>query len=451
MNTRVNLLSGNILSSLTRLALPIMTASLIQMAYNLTDMIWIGRVGSGAVAAVGAAGMYMWLSNGISTLPRMGGQVMVAQSLGTDSRESASAYAKNALQLGVMMAAVYGLILLVFNRPLIGLFQLHGQPVIADACVYLKIVGGGVVFSIPNQILTGLITATGNSRTPLAATTAGLVLNILLDPLLIFGFGPIPPMGVGGAAAATVLAQALVTGMFCLHIRRDDYLFAGIHFFSKPQGPYLKTIVRIGYPAAAQGMMFTAISMVIARLIAGFGDGAVAVQKVGSQIESIAWMSADGFSAALNSFVAQNFGAGNAQRARKGYLTALRTAVVWGIFCTLLLVFLPRPIFRIFIQEDKVLPLGVSYLIILGYSQILSCVEIITGGAFSGFSKTVPPAVVGILFTAARIPMARILSGTALGLDGVWWAITISSNLKGSILLIWMMLFLRRQRKGEGL
>lgn len=122
-------------------------------------------------------------------------------------------------------------------------------------------------------------------------------------------------------------------------------------------------------------MLFTGISMIIARLVAN-GDAAVAVQKVGSQIESISWMTTDGFAAAVNSFIAQNHGAGNRDRIRKGYSHAMGIVLVWGIFCTLLLILCPEPIFRIFITEPDVIPMGVDYLMILGVSQLFMSVEI---------------------------------------------------------------------------
>ena len=97
------------------------------------------------------------------------------------------------------------------------------------------------------------------------------------------------------------------------------------------------------------------------------------MQKVGSQIESISWMTADGFAAAVNSFIAQNCGAGNLRRARKGFGAAFLLMTIWGIFCTALLVFCAAPIFRFFIPEADVLPMGVDYLVILGYSELFMC------------------------------------------------------------------------------
>mgnify|MGYP000110924207 FL=1 len=159
MQKHIDLLHGPVLSSLTRLAIPIMATSLIQMAYNLTDMIWIGRLGSNAVAAVGAAGMYMWLSNGLAVLSKMGGQVTTGHSLGAGDAGEAAGYASGALQLAAFTGLLFGLICAIFSVPLIGFFKLNSPQVIADAQIYLKITCGLVLFSFLNQTFTGLFTA----------------------------------------------------------------------------------------------------------------------------------------------------------------------------------------------------------------------------------------------------------------------------------------------------
>ena len=450
MKKHIDLLHGPVLSSLTRLAIPIMATSLIQMAYNLTDMIWIGRLGSNAVAAVGAAGMYMWLSNGLAVLSKMGGQVNTGHSLGAGDSKEAAGYAAGALQLAAFTGLLFGLLCILFSVPLIDFFKLNSPQVIADARIYLKITCGLVFFSFLNQTFTGLFTAIGNSRAAFFATTSGLVINFFMDPVLIFGIGPFPELRVMGAAIATVFAQMIVTCMFLLFALRDDLLFCHVRFFSRPKLAAIKSIVQVGVPSCLQNMLFTGISMIIARMVAGYGDAAVAVQKVGSQIESISWMTADGFAAAVNSFIAQNHGAGNPGRIRRGYRSAMVIVLIWGLFCTFLLMVCPAPIFRIFITEPDVLPMGVDYLVILGVSQLFMSVEITTAGAFAGFGKTVPPSVVSILFTAMRIPLAFMLVDTILGLNGIWWSITISSILKGIVLLCWFLWFLKKELPAAG-
>lgn len=434
MKKQVQLLEGAILPALSALALPIMATSLIQMAYNLTDMIWIGQIGSGAVASVGAAGMFMWLSNGLATLAKMGGQIKVAHALGAGKKQDAAAYAASSFHMAIIFAIGFGLLSIIFVKPMISFFNLNSEQVIQDAQNYLMITCGLVIFSFINQIFTGILTAMGNSRTSFVATTTGLVMNIILDPVLIFGFGFIAPMGVKGAAIATVLAQAVVCIMFLYSIRKDEVLFVQRAMFRQLHLSHGKEIFRIGLPSAIQSMLFSSISMVIARMIAGWGDAAVAVQKVGSQIESISWMTSEGYAAALNSFVAQNFGANNTHRIKQGYRISMMAMMAWGVFCSVVLIFFPEVIFRIFIQEGDVLPLGIDYLRILGVSQLFMCIEITTAGAFNGLGRTMPPSIVSITLTALRIPLAALL-GSWLGLNGIWWAITISSILKGFGLL----------------
>lgn len=442
MKKQIDLLAGPILPALSALALPIMATSLIQMAYNLTDMIWIGQIGSGAVASVGAAGMFMWLSNGLATLAKMGGQIKVGHALGGQKQEEAAAFATSSFQMGIVFALCFGILSIVFVKPMIGFFNLNSVQVVRDAELYLAITCGLVIFSFMNQIFTGILTAMGNSRTSFAATTIGLIINIILDPLLIFGFAGIPAMGVMGAAIATVVAQAVVCMLFLLAIRQETVVFTRIKL--RTLHPWaMKEIFRIGLPSALQSMIFSSISMVIARLIAGWGDAAVAVQKVGSQIESISWMTSEGFAAALNSFVAQNYGAHNTDRIHQGYRLSMIAMLSWGIFCTAVLMFFPEVIFRVFIQEGDVLPLGVDYLRILGISQLFMCMEITTAGAFSGLGRTTPPSIISVTLTAARIPMAIVL-GNLLGLNGIWWAITISSICKGISLFEWFLADLRK-------
>lgn len=443
----VNLLEGSVLGGLSKLAIPIMATSLVQMAYNMIDMIWLGRLGSGAVAAVGAAGMYMWLSNGVATLPKMGGQIKVGQTLGADNKKDAAEYAAGAIQLAAILGIILSLIILLMAQPFIRLLGLNGTEAIADGTVYLQIVSIGILFTFINQVLTGIYTAMGNSSISFRATAVGLVINVVLDPVLIFGLGPIPAMGVAGAAIATVMAQGVVTIMFIWACKKDQILFHQIKILSRFRTNDMKQITRIGLPISIQSMIFTGISMVLSRVVAVFGDEAIAVQKVGSQIESVSWMTAEGFSAAVNSFVAQNYGAGNLARVKKGYKISMFVVMAWGAFCTILLIFFPEPVFRLFIKEQEILPMGVNYLRILGISQLLMCMEITTQGAFGGMGKTMPPSIVSISCTMARIPMAIGLSITVLGLSGIWWSITITSILKGVILVTWFVLVLRRYNR----
>lgn len=436
MKKQIDLLGGSILGALTSLALPIMATSLVQMAYNLTDMAWVGRLGSQAVAAVGTAGMYTWLSQGVSMLAKMGGQIRVAQSLGEGKREDAAVYAQGAIQLGILFAAVFAAVMVIFSAPLIGFFNLSDPQTVYQSQVYLKITCGAIVFPFLNAILTGIFTAQGDSRTPFQANVIGLAVNMVLDPVLIFGVGPIPSMREAGAAIATVTAQIIVTVCFIAAMKKDEEFFSGVHLLHKTPRAHMETMIRLGLPSSIQNLIYTMISMVLTRFVASWGDLAIAAQRVGSQVESISWMTAEGFGAAMNSFAAQNFGARKYDRVKKGYHTATAVMFVWGLFCMALLIFAAEPIFKLFITEPDVLPYGVDYLVVLGVSQMFMCIELTTVGALSGIGKTLLCSAISISLTSARIPLALLLGGTSLGLSGIWWAFTISSIAKGIVFFL---------------
>ena len=437
----VDLLNEAIAPALTRLALPIMATSLVQMLYNLTDMAWIGRLGAGAVTAVGSAGMYTWFSQGFAILARTGGQVKTAHCLGAGENDSAAQYARGALQLGILFAVLYGLVSLFGASRLIGFFKLNSPEVIAQAEWYVRIACGLVIFSYLNAILTGLLTAAGNSRTPFIVNVAGLVFNVVLDPVLIFGIGPFPELGVSGAAAATVTAQALVSLLFFKAVLREKVLFPHLRLWVLFPVKVWREIVRIGVPSAVQNLIYAGISMILTRLITGWGDLAVAAQRVGSQIESVSGMVGDGFSAAVTAVLGQNYGAKRYDRVRRGYFCAIAMTAAWGLCTTFLLIGMARPLFSIFLQEEEVMALGVNYLRIVGLSQMFMMVEQTSIGAFSGLGRTLYPSIVSVTFTSARIPVAVLLS-SVMGLSGIWWALSISSMVKGCILFVSFVVFL---------
>ena len=308
----------------------------------------------------------------------------------------------------------------------------------------MKITCGLIVFSYMNVTMTGILTAMGDSRTPLKANVIGLVLNMVLDPLLIFGVGPVKGFGVAGAATATVFAQAVVTLVFIIAIRKDKLVFDKVRLIQRVPWDYMSSMIRIGFPASVQNLIYTSISMILTRFVAEFGDTAVAVLRVGGQIESISWMTADGFAAAINSFVGQNYGAKQYGRVKKGYFTAVAVMFLWGLFCTFLLIVFPKQIFGLFIHEADVIPMGVRYLVILGVSQMFMCVELTTVGALSGLGKTLLSSVISIVFTTARIPLAMFLGSTSLGLDGIWWAFSISSIIKGILFFLCFIVVSRK-------
>lgn len=446
MESNKRLTEGSISGALVKLALPIMATSFVEMAYSMTDMAWLGRVGTSAVAASGTAGFFGWIGAALFLVPKIAVQIGVAQSYGKDDIESARNYVFHTIQLDIIVALVYSLILILFRHELIGFFDLGDDEVIQMATEYLVIISIGMIFFFLNPVFSGVFNGSGNSTTPFIINTIGLVINMVLDPMMILGLGPFPKMGIRGAGLATIIAQFIVTMVF-IKVSRDKLeLFYDFNLFKRPDTKYLKRIFKLGFPSCLQEGCFAFIAMIIAKILAKWGPKAIAVQNVGSQIEAISWMTAGGFATALSSFVGQNYGAEKWDRIREGYIKAMGLVSIIGILNTCLLVFGGKSIFKLFIPKDsETLEMGITYLRILGLSQLFMCIEITTAGAFNGLGKTIPPSVVGIVFNILRIPASLILSTkTSLGLNGVWWSISMSSVFKGIVLLVWFIIFIRK-------
>ena len=436
MDKKIDLTEGGIVEKLVKIAIPIMATSFIQIAYNLIDMMWVGKNGSNSVAAVGTAGFYPWLAMAFVMFSKIGGEVKVAQSMGEKNTKEVKSYIKSSIELNVFLSITYTLVLILFNKQLIDIFNLGDLEVITMSRQYLVILAIGMIFYFINPVFTSIFIGLGNSSIPFRINTIGLIANIILDPLLIFGFGPIDALGTNGAGIATITAQIIVTCVFVGYIIKNKIEYFKVKYFRNIELKYFKTLYKLGLPVAIQNALFTLISMAMGVIVASFGPVAVAVQKVGSQIESISWMSADGFASALSTFTGQNYGAYKFDRINKGSKIGLIGALIWGSITTLVLVFLGDIIFRAFINEPDAIIKGVDYLKILGYSQLFMCIEITITGILKGLGRTYIPSVTSIVLNLARIPMAIVLSKPdILGINGIWWSISISSIFKGIILL----------------
>lgn len=434
-----DLLRGHITKGLAALALPIMGTAFLQMANQIVDMIWIGRLGSDAVAAIGTAGFFVWLSMSIISLIQVGTEVKIAQNIGGQRVTSARQVAGAALYMALFFGFAYGLFLLAANQDLIAFFRLGATGVEQDARDYLKIMATGMVFAFLNPVISSMFNGAGKSRLPFKVNALGIATNIVLDPIFIFYLG----LGVRGAAMATVISQILVSAVLLILLKRG-HLFKEFTFRQKLAPGTLPGMLKLGAPVATQRFLFTMFSILIARVIASFGPDAIAAQKVGVQIESVTYLTAQGFAAALSAFVGQNFGAGQFDRVHKGILSAGRIMILYGLCTSALLFLFSEPLIRIFVREAATVAIGVSYLKILAFSQVFMCIELTFSGSFNALNKPLYPAVMGTLFTGLRVPFAYLLSSPDLmGLEGIWWSISGSSILKGLIMLVMVTALLR--------
>ena len=190
-------------------------------------------------------------------------------------------------------------------------------------------------------------------------------------------------------------------------------------------------------------MLFTTIAIIIAIMVASYGDAATTIQRLGSQIEALAWMVASGFQVALASFIGQNYGAGKMDRVKDGYITALKLLVPYGIFINIIMFVFAEQMIGLFIDDPDTLIIGKRYLEVLSISQLFMIIELGTAGAFNGLGKTRIPSTVGFLGNLTRIPLGIMLA-LPLGVYGIWWAVSISSILKGTVLTVWFLMYLRK-------
>ncbi|SPY34733.1 Staphylococcal virulence regulator protein A [Porphyromonas cangingivalis] len=429
------LTEGSIPKHLFKLALPILGTSFVQMLYNFTDMAWLGRLNSEAIAAVGAASVFMWLASSISLINKVGSEVTVAHAIGKRDEGSGLHFANHNLHLSLIIGLLLGGIYLLFGSPLLNFYELEPH-IHKGALNYLRITSLGLPFVFSCGALTGIYNAAGHSKIPFVISTIGLVLNMILDPLFIYVFS----MGLEGAGVATIIAQGVVCLLFIIQIRYKDRLFGGVSFFSKLSWDTCYTIFKIGVPVALFNSLFAFINMYLGRLasLAG-GHIGVLTLTTGGQLEAISWNTAQGFATALSTFISQNYGAKKISRLLDAYKFTLRMTVIFGLASTMLYVFGGEALFSIIVPDPIAFKAGGIYLKISGYSQLFMILEITSQGFFYGIRKTVPPAIISIGGNLLRIPACLIALEYYPSVETIWWVISLSTILKGTIAMIWYL------------
>ena len=435
-----NLTSGPIHRQLFNLAVPIMGTSFVQMAYSLTDMAWVGRLGSESVAAIGSVGILTWMTNSISLLNKVGSEVSVGQSIGAQNAPDARSYASHNLTLSLIISICWGLILFVFAEPIMQIYKLE-PAITAKAVNYLRIVATAFPFIFLSASFTGIYNASGQSKIPFMISGIGLLLNMILDPLFIFGFG----WNTEGAAIATWVSQATVLGLFIYRLKKRKEVLGGFAFFTKLESRFVKRIFKLGLPVAILNTLFSIINLFMARTASLYG-GHIGLMTLtaGGQLEAIAWDTSQGFSTALSAFVAQNYAAGKNDRVLGAYATTLKMTAVFGTLCTLLFVFWGSELFSLIVPDPQAYKAGGVFLRIDGYSMLFMMLEITTQGLFYGTGRTIPPAVISIGFNTLRIPLAMLLASIGMDITGVWWAISLTSIAKGITSAAWFAVLKRR-------
>ncbi|WP_214700292.1 MULTISPECIES: MATE family efflux transporter [unclassified Exiguobacterium] len=427
----VDLTTGNVQRVILTLALPLVGSSLLQFTYSLVDMFWVGALGSDAVASVGAASFYIMLGQAIQSLIVVGAGIKVSQAVGKRDLKFIQRYVRAGKRLNLALGLSYASLLIFFGHSLIGFLNMNAPTVERLAYGYLLVSAPMLIFSFFNLLFARLFSAYGNTTTAMRINATGVILNMVLSPIFIYPL----QLGVLGAALATLVANVVMFGFFW---RRARSLFNWDEVIQPTRTDY-KEIFRLGFPMATQRILFTVISIFLARMIGSYGTEAIAAQRIGLQIESIAYMMIGGLNGAMASYTGQNIGAQKVDRVYEGYRVTTRLGIVYTGLIMLLFIIVPDFLIGLFVDDVRTIDIGASYLRIIGISLVFSSIEMIGNGYFSGLGLPKIPATISIIFTVARIPLALLLE-PYLGIDAIWWSIAISSIIKGLVSALFVRL-----------
>ena len=421
-----------------KLAGPAIGSMIFLMVFGLVDVWWVGKLGADYLAGVSAASFIVWALQSIATLVSTGVNAMVSRFVGAKENQRASLVIGQAIILTTIISLSNSVIGLVSQRFIFTQMGLEGV-VLEAAMEYMHIILYGLASLFLAFALDAAFRGMGDTKTPLKIISVGLTLNMVLDPLLIFGIGPIPHMGAGGAALATIIAHIFIVIWSAALLGKKQ---VRIRFRNDKNRIYdlnlMWRLAKIGAPVAVNGFLFSLSYMVLTRIITDFGSGPLAAIGIGHRIEGLSYNIAVGFSFAAATLMGQNLGANKPERAEKAvWLNILYISIFLTIVCVIFY-FFGDYIFRFFIDDKTVIAEGVKYLKIIALFEIFLGFEIVLDGAFSGAGDTMPPMLISVPLTWARIPIALLLAHKmGLGSEGVWWAISITTGLKGIVLALW--------------
>ncbi len=414
---------------LIKLALPIVGTTMLFLLYQLTDMFWVGELGSNSVAAIGTASFFINLGWSLLAIMTGGANIKISHSVGEKSPENAKKYASTAIYAVIVLAIISSVLTILFMHDLIGFFKVEKE--IHDSSVnYLFINALAYVISFTNMLFFNIFNAHGASKLSFLASMSGILANIILDPIFIFTFD----LGVEGAAYATIISSVITFIVTINILKKHKEINVEVKTFNFNK---LKTMLRLGVPTSIRRISFILIYIMLGRIISNWGGVAIAVQKLGVQIEAISFMFIGGFAQAVGIMTGHKFGAKEYSKLRDVYNQGIKISLAIGIATTIIFLTIPDLLFSVFVSEPETINMGKAYLIIVGLSQVFMSVEMITNGAYGGIGKTQVPAVVSISITVLRLPLAYILGFyTSLGLSGVWLSISITSVIKGILIRI---------------
>ena len=441
------LTEGPITSALVKLTWPMILGMLGMVIFNLTDTYFIGKIGVDELAAIGFTFPVVMLISSISMGMGIGTASLISRMIVSEKKSTVRQYAAHALALSVVVIIIFVTIGQLTINPLFTLLGASPDilPLIKD---YMVIWYWGMIFVVIPMVGNNIIRATGDTFTPGMIMVFSAIVNIIIDPLLIFGIGPFPELGLKGAALATVIARGI--GMiFTLYIliRRKRLLT----FYVSDLVEFLRTWKNILYIAgpATISLLITPLSIgVLTRIIAEFGNEAVAAFGVIARLEMLALLIIRALGSVMMIFAGQNWGLGNKVRLFRGIKIASLFSITWGVFVFIICMFAAQVIAGIFSSNSEVIQIAAGYLVIVSFSYGFQGILMMGMSIFNGINKPfIAFSMIVIRMIGLYIPLAWFASSW-LGLEGIFWAAFIANLISGAITFLVLSISCRDHSEG---
>ncbi len=428
----------SITKSLLKLSIPIVMANTLHSAYQLTDTFWVGRLGAEAVAAVSVCYPVIFVLLSLGMGFSVAGTVLVSQYSGKGDQKMIDFVTGQTFFVMTIISLTFSAIGYYFSDVVVHAMGVSGE-VATQAISYMEISFIGLFFMYAYLTFQNILRGVGNVKTPFYIVLITVLLNFIADPLFIMGYGPIPAMGVAGAAVATIATQAiaaiigtyfLINGKHGIRLRLNNLV---------PNFNQIKKIILLGSPAGAEqssrGLSMTLMTF----LVTGFGTQATAVFGIGIRILSFVIIPALGFSQATSTLVGQSIGAGNKAEA---IAIGKRSITLIAFFLTLagVIMFMTSvPIIKIFVPDSpEVISEGSEFVRIIALTfGFIGIQQVISGALRGGGNTTLAMLLAIVSLWVFRFPIAYILAyHTKLQMDGIWWAFASSNIIAGALSII---------------
>jgi len=418
-----SILNDSPAKAVLKLSYPIVILNLVKAGFNITDLFWLGKLGKNQLAGVNASIFMVWSLYLMTAFVTVGIVAVVSRNIGEKAEELARSNSTYSIFISIVMGLLFTFLIYPAIDPVISLMNLE-ESVKRSGVEYLYVITAGTVLIFMMSSLYSVFIARGDTRTPLKINITAFILNIFLSPLLMLGFGFIPRLETKGAALATLFSHLFAIIWLVIVIFKRKWLSFRLH----PDHAKVKTYLKLGYPIAISGTIFSFIYFYIAKVAAGFGTDPIAAMGIGHNVESIPYFTGMGFAAGVATYTGQNLGAKQFDRVEKGGLFAVKFIAAISFVYSVLIVIFPELFVKIFNSDPGVISEGASYLRIVFLVETFMIVTIvIKEGILAGSGYTKPSFYISIPIYLLRIPGTYFAAVTlGMGTTGIWLVISLT-------------------------